>query len=499
MRVLIDTNIFILREDDHVLSRNMQELLAILHKIGVELLIHPLSLEDFKKDQDKKRREIMLSKIRTYPFLEGPPDPKTDLEYLDTIESKIEDNEIIDTSILYAVYKDAVDFFLTEDKGIHKKARRLGIDDRVLLINDALQIFERYVQKEHVVAPPALREQYAYNLNLEDPIFDSLKKGYEEFEEWFRRISREGRKCWVYFREDGSISALLIYKFEDEAIDSDPPLTKRERLKISTFKVTHVGHKIGELFIKLSTDIAIKNRVSEIYLTHFTEPEDRLVELISEYGFYKAAVNQRGDNIFVKKLVADADETAKLSPLEIASKFYPSFYDGALVRKFIVPIRPEYHNRLFTDFQERQTTLSEHAGEFIVEGNTIKKAYICHSKMRKMNTGDILLFYLSRRKEMTSIGVVEAVYPDMQDSDDIIRRVGKRTVYSREEIEEIVKKPATVILFRHHFHLQNPLNLRELKVIRVLAGAPQSITQITDESYAKIKTEGGMDERFTIN
>jgi hypothetical protein len=72
----------------------------------------------------------------------------------------------------------------------------------------------------------------------------------------------------VYYREDDSIGALLIYKTENEPIDSKPPLPKKKRLKLSTFKVTHVGHKVGELFIKLSIDFAVKNNISEIYLTY---------------------------------------------------------------------------------------------------------------------------------------------------------------------------------------------------------------------------------------
>jgi len=499
MRVLIDTNIFIHREDDHVLSNNMQKLLTTLRKIGADILIHPLSLEDLRKDPDKDRQEIMLSKIRTYSFLDRPPNPKTDLEYLNIVKSRAEDKDSIDNAILYAVYKDAVDFLVTEDREIHKKAHRLGIDDRVLLINDALQILDQYIYEEWALPPLALREEYVYNLNLRDPIFDSLRNEYEEFDAWFRKIKREGRKCLVHYREDGSIGALLIYKIEDEPIDSNPPLAKKKRLKISTFKVTHVGYKLGELLIKLSTDISLKYDISEIYLTHFGKPEDRLVELISEYGFYKVAVNQRGEEIFIKKLTANADETATLSPLEMAKQFYPSFYDGVVTRKFIVPIRPKYHDRLFTTFQGRQITLSEYAGDFIVEGNTIRKAYICHSRTKKMQAGDIILFYSSERKQITSIGVVEAIYRGMQDSNDIIRRVGKRTVYSKSEIEEIAKKPSTVIIFRHHFHLKNLLSLGQLQAMGVLSGPPQSIMQIPDENYVKVKNKGGIDERFTIH
>lgn len=496
MRVLIDTNIFIYREDNNILPKNLQELLRISSDIRGEILIHPLSFEDLKKDRNKERREIMLSKIRAYSFLELPPDPKKDQEYQDAVGPKIG----IDDTILYAVYKDAVDFLITEDRGIHKKAKRLGVDERVFLINEALPLFRNYIHKERIFSPPALKEDFIYNLNLEDLIFDSLKGDYEEFEDWFKNISREGRKCWVHYEEDGSIGAILIYKFEDEPIDSTPQLPKKKRLKISTFVVTDVGHKIGELFIKLSIDISIKNDISEIYLTHFTRPEDRLVELISEYGFYKAAVNKRGEDIFLKKMRVGAEKIEKLSLLEIAKRFYPSFYDGKRVKKFIIPIYPEYHNRLFTDFRGRQTTLHEHGGDFIVEGNTIKKAYLSHSRITKMGTGDIVLFYRSKDlSRVTSIGVIDSVNTGVQDAEKIIRLVGKRTVYSRDEIEEFAKDQTTVILFLHHFHLKNSLHLDELKEMGVLTGAPQSIIEIADEKYLQIKKRGGIDEHFTFD
>ncbi|MBI2831988.1 MAG: hypothetical protein HYX79_07005 [Chloroflexi bacterium] len=502
MRVLIDTNILISREDARLIPTNIQELLSVLQRIGAEILVHPLSVEELKRDSNKQRRDIVLSKVRTYPFLQKPPVPTNDTEFLQALKSEQRnDNEDTDNAILYAVYKDSVHFLVTEDRGIHKKARRVGLEDRVLLADDALAVFERFLEGQKLMSPTPLQENYVYNLNLGDPIFNSLRGEYgeSEFDDWFRRISQEGRKCLVHFREDGAIGALLIYKIEDEAIDSDPPLEKRMRLKLSTFKVTLVGQKLGELLVKLSTDIAIKNGLSEVYLTHFTLPEDRLTELISDFGFYKAAVNRRGEDIFLKKLVPEDGEHVGLSPLETAKRFYPSFYDGVAVQKFIVPIRPEYHDRLFTTFPNRQITLAEHAGEFIIEGNTIKKAYISHARTSRMQGGDIVLFYLSKHKIITSIGVVETVHHGLQNADEIIKQVGKRTVYSRLEIEEIAKRPTTVILFRHHFHLKTPLRFKQLQAFGLLKGPPQSIVQIADEIYAKIKREGGIDERFTIH
>jgi predicted nucleic acid-binding protein len=56
MRVLLDTNIFIYRETDHVISDDLQQLLFVLNKIKAELLIHPLSLGEIRRDRDTRCR-----------------------------------------------------------------------------------------------------------------------------------------------------------------------------------------------------------------------------------------------------------------------------------------------------------------------------------------------------------------------------------------------------------------------------------------------------------
>ena len=83
-----------------------------------------------------------------------------------------------------------------------------------------------------------------------------------------------------------------------------------------------------------------------MYFTHFTEPDDYLVELIECFGFCRVA-RKNGEDVFVKKLLP---EKGIRDPIEISRRFYPSFYDGKLVRKFAVPIHCEYHERLFTDY-----------------------------------------------------------------------------------------------------------------------------------------------------
>jgi len=90
-----------------------------------------------------------------------------------------------------------------------------------------------------------LIEDFVYNLNLKDAFFDSIREEYPEFDEWFRKVSREGRKCWVHFEGD-SIRDLLIFKDENEPISSVPPFLLKRRLKLCTFKATSSGHRIGE-------------------------------------------------------------------------------------------------------------------------------------------------------------------------------------------------------------------------------------------------------------
>jgi hypothetical protein len=142
MRVLLDTNVFIYREDDHVISENLQELLRALSAAKADINIHPSSIDDLQRDFDDRRKRVMNSKIKTYSFLEAPPDPEKDFPYLDIIKNGAKNNDKIDNKILYSVYRDAVDFLITENRGIHKKASKLGVNDRVLLIDEALQIFK---------------------------------------------------------------------------------------------------------------------------------------------------------------------------------------------------------------------------------------------------------------------------------------------------------------------------------------------------------------------
>ena len=58
--------------------------------------------------------------------------------------------------------------------------------------------------------------------------------------------------AWVFEWKEKNLGGILVLNQENEPIDSIPPIPKRRRLKICTFKVTYQGQKLGELFLKLA-------------------------------------------------------------------------------------------------------------------------------------------------------------------------------------------------------------------------------------------------------
>ena len=493
MKIILDTNILIHVEDPKVLPPNLQDLMKIFREHGYQKFIHPASLRDIENDQNKKRKEIILSKLRGYPPIESPPKPTTN--FLSIMGPATSSNEINDNEILFAIHKNAANFLITEDKGLHKKASKIDLEDRVLSIDSALGYFNELYAR--IVPTHALiKEDFLHNLDIEDPFFDSLKKDYvdSEFRKWFNEKSIEGRKCWV-FHEDNCIKALLILKEENELIKTSPPIPASRRLKIATLKSDLSGFKLGELFLKIAFQYCIANQIFEIYLTHFRKEEDALINLIESYGFEMAGFLKKTDEeVLIKTLIPIEN---KLDALDISKKYYPSFKDSPDIKKFLIPIIPEYHDRLFPDFKQRQMRITEYS-EMNIPGNAIRKAYLSGSSIKKMRAGDLLLFYRSHDlKAVTAIGVVDQAPVHSIEADEVVGIVGKRSVYLYDEIKKMTHKPVLITMFRHHLFLPKPLDLRYLRQHSI--PVPQSIIELNHKQYMAIKNGGELDERFTVS
>lgn len=498
MKVLIDTNVFIERESNTAISEELQELENLLKTNGHDILVHPLSKREVRNYENEEGRKRAESKIGTYAQLSYPKYPtSSDVLFRRYIPEADDFNEQVDNSLLYSVYHGAVDFLITEDKGIHQKSKYLNLDGSVLTIDQGASHFRE--ESPDFAGTPSIRKEKMGELDVNDPIFDSLKEEYD-FQEWFE--DHPDRDSYVNWNQDGSLGAFMGLKSnETENIGDEPELGRKDRLKITTLKVAKEkrGSKTGELLIDRAIREAIHDGVEEIYLTHHVKESDHLVKLISRFGFKRASEKKNGESVFVKRLTPGPSDDP--GPMETHLRFYPSFYDGEQVNKFLIPIQPEYHNKLFTSYGKRQPTLREFSGEFVSEGNAIKKAYLSRSNTRKIEPGDILLFYRSNdHMEITTVGVCEKVEFEVSTVDKAKEIVGRRSVYSDHEIADLIgNSTILVILFKRHFNLGNPIHYHNLLERGILSGPPQTIQEIDEPGYTYIRDAGAIDERFTIN
>lgn len=489
-KILLDTNILIQREDNEPLSKSLQKFLRLMTKDFFKVYIHPATYDDVKNDADENRREITLSKLNSYGELKNPPSFDDDNYFKEKIKIK-KSNDYNDALLLYALYTKKVDFLITEDLGIHKRAKLFGLEEQVLTIDDAL----KYLDIRLPFKPTTIKKTTVDNLDLNDPIFDSLKRDYPEFNHWFEKISTEGRDCLIY-TEKGSLGALLIYKLENEIISLENEiLIPKHRIKIATMIVSSRGNKIGELFLYWIINYAIGLDCEEVYLTHFTKENDALIYLIEEYGFEHIGNNSRGEEVYIKtinkdkilKEIEENDDTFS----DIAKKYYPYFCDNENVRKFIVPIKPEFHEKLFLK-AGMQTSLESFTEEgfgeypsYLIATNTIKKAYLSHANTH-LKEGDLVLFYETDKKGIADIGVVESFHR-VNNLNDLHHLISKRSVFSLEELENLIEEELSVILFIHSKTYDYKISYDELVESGVISGPIQSTQSLSHDKYLIIK------------
>lgn len=137
-KLLIDTNILIALEDDRRVDQSFAKLSQSCQLHGIQLYVHEISKQDIERDKDQSRKAIILSKLEKFIPLEGIRTPEVELlsaEY-GTINKP---NDYVDCALLYALNEiNAVDFLITQDKGIHSRAERIGIGNRVFRCEDVL-------------------------------------------------------------------------------------------------------------------------------------------------------------------------------------------------------------------------------------------------------------------------------------------------------------------------------------------------------------------------
>ncbi len=485
LRFLIDTNVIIPLElarprDIEELTPHAAEMIRLAAQGGHFVYVHPASDQDISRDPDKDRRDLRRVLLRKYlPLPEPPPLSARMTDIVGQADPGT--NDWVDHVLLSAVVADAVDFLVTEDHRLQSKARRLGLGDRVVAISEAIDVL-RSLAETIPTPPPAVRSVVAHALDSADPIFDSLREDYPGFDDWLRKCKLEHRQTWVIDGAIGRLAGVCIVKTED-----DPPKSlSGKAMKICTLKVCDEfsGFRYGELLLKAVFEHAFGNDYDWLYLTVFPKHE-RLLAVAEDFGFQALDEPVRtGELVLAKPLSPDLEEKHPILPVDYHIRYGPKFFRTD-VAWYVVPILPEYASVLFPE-TERQRQLFPGKLAF---GNSVRKAYLCHSPIRSLNPGDVLVFYRSARDQgALALGVVEDTLVS-SSAEEVARYVGKRTVYSLDAIRKMCQRDVLAVLFRQARVFKPVIPARQLAEEGVFMRPPQSITSLTGEGLTWFLTK----------
>ncbi len=503
-KYLIDTNVFIGLEDSKETPENYSLLLNLTSKHQIGVYVHEAARDDISRDQNKHRRTVSLSKINKFQLIKKVRNlNESDLE---TLFGPIgRPNDLVDATLLHALSISAADFLVTEDRGLHARARKYAPElvRRILLIADAVLLLKTTYEPVEVPVH-CVEEVDAYSIPLSDEIFDSLRDGYPDFDNWWQeKCVKKHRKCWII--TDDCLAGIVVRKDETSS-DTDATNKLDKILKICTFKVRPEkrGIKLGELLLKQALWFAQINNYDVVYLTAFSGQET-LIDLIEYYGFNHTSTSENGELTYEKilsreKLISNELDTN----FDISRVNYPRFCTDKSVDIYCVPIQEKFHDILFPELiSEKPLDLFSYAGinnKPRRPGNTIRKVYICRAQIKNIKKGSILLFYKGRSKyppsqTITAIGVFEDISL-AHSYNELLQLAGGRSVYSSQQIQAMgatSERPVKVINFLLAGYPHPPVNLSDLISKTVFKNhPPQSICKISREKSLNLLQEKGL-------
>jgi hypothetical protein len=494
LRILLDTNVLIPLHDSQIALRPSLANVMRLAQGRHQLLYHPASVRDIQRDTNVGRRNETLQRLRQFVSLtEGPACPWN--------IPGLSDNDQCDNSILYALFRDAAHVLITEDRKLHAKAAAHNLGDRVYFIQTA-EDWLRRLHEPHDIEIPNIVDVPLNELTglLPRPFFNSLRAAYggRAFDDWFREKARQGRQAWIYRNQPADeLAALCVYDVQTNEIINDAGFRlPGQALKLCTFKVGEAvrGRKIGELFLKASFLYATANACEHIFIDVQEASHPELVHLLVDFGFEANGLHNR-DTVYVKKHPLRPPRVPQnVRPFDYARSYYPHYRSDLEVSKFVIPIRPNYHQTLFNDYpgNDRRAPIA-HAAHV---GNAIKLAYLSGSPSGQIARGDLVLFYRTiDQKAITTLAVVER-FDTSADAEQIAQWVSRRTVYSETDIETMAaaararNRGVRVMLFRTLGHLPTPVP-RAAMLRMGIRGQLQSTRRINNDTFSRILHDAG--------
>ncbi len=494
MRALLDTNIVIHRENTKPTNYAIGELFHWLDVLKYDKVIHPYTISELRKYMNDDMQRLYDAKLPAYIQMKTVGVQTEEFSKLLAGTAKTK-NDLIDNQLLFELYCNKVDILITEDRGMNAKAKCLGLEDRVFTIDSF--ICKMTAENPELIEYKFLRvkKEYFGNIDVNNPFFDTFKKDYPGFNDWFQRKCDE--EAYVCENDKGGILGFLYLKTEDEKEnynDICPLFKPAKRLKIGTFKVETSGFRLGERFIKIIFDNAIERNVSEIYVTLFkNRPElERLYRLLIKWGFFEYGIKKSGENeetVLVKKLgVYYKNKSPKYN--------FPNLnYES---NKFFLPIEAKYHTPLLPDSQLKTENEVDFLGDQ-PQKYALEKVYISFSYVRNMKPGDFVVIYRKGEKEgrkayesvVSTIGVIDSYRDKFNNKEDFLKYCQNRTVFTKEELESFWNKKKDqllVIKFIYVKSLTKRLTLKclwENNIVPEQKG-PRPFDKISDNNFRLI-------------
>lgn len=503
MKVLLDTNIVIHRENIKVTNPSIGLLFYWLDKLHYEKCVHPWSVEELKSYKDKNMQELYETRLPAYTILKSVSVPQE--EFLAQLPKEESANDKIDHQLLCEVFNSRVDLLITEDRKLREKAQKLGIGQKVYSINEFVS--EKTEEFPELISYKMLsvKKELFGDIDLNDVFFDSLKEAYPDFIPWFNKKSEE--EVYVCRTDEGVIKGFLYIKTEDQSENYssiEPKFLPKKRLKVGTFKVDMSGFRLGERFIKIIFDNALHRKVDEIYVTFFKDSPilEALKGLLETWGFVRHGIKHsygKEETVFVKKL-------GIMNPEMSAKNNFPNMQFGK--QKFILPIMAKYHTSLLPDSILKTEKQINFMGPD-AQKYALQKVYISWAPERNINPGDLILFYRmgeegSNKKYssvLTTLGMVDRIYYNFKTKDDFLKHCQNRSVFSKAELDDFWNKHQyhlMVLKFVFVRSLKSRLTLDYLHQLGVVEPpkGPRPFMRISDDIFKKILLDSKTNIKF---
>ncbi|MDG6880970.1 Uncharacterised protein [Phocoenobacter uteri] len=342
------------------------------------------------------------------------------------------------------------------------------------------------------------------NIDLNDPFFDSLKNDYKEFPVWFSKKAEEEAGAFIFNNDKNNIDGFLYLKRENEELnDTLPPLPKKHRLKIGTFKINPHGSRLGERFIKKVFDVAITLGFDEIYVTLFSKHQ-KLLETFEKYGFIRKAQKETSNGVelvLIKNISFITDNILK---------DYPNIPRKS--NRYILSLYPDWHSRLLPD-SILKTENPKQLIQDLSHTNSIHKIYLTRmSGTEMLSKGDTLVIYRTAEQGKaaeyssvaTSICVVEEVrnIDSFSSLNDFLKYTSSYSIFTNYELERFYKskKYPVIIKFTYNIALKKRIIRKKLiEEVGLNRNSYWGFLKINENQFNKILKLGEVNESFIIN